>query len=126
MKIAVSIALGGGFGALSRYYISKLIINSFGVIAPIGTLAINVCGCLLIGFFYGMFDNTVVAPEIRLFFNIGFIGAFTTFSTFALENINLFRDGEIKLALLYIGISNVLGLLFVLAGMAIAGLIFQK
>jgi CrcB protein len=122
MKIAVSIALGGGFGALSRYYISKLIINSFGVIAPIGTLAINVCGCLLIGFFYGMFDNTVVAPEIRLFFNIGFIGAFTTFSTFALENINLF----IKLALLYIGISNVLGLLFVLAGMAIAGLIFQK
>jgi CrcB protein len=126
MKIAISIALGGGFGALSRYYISKLIINSFGVIAPIGTLAVNLCGSLLIGFFYGMFDKTVVGPEIRIFVTIGFLGAFTTFSTFALENIHLFRDGEIKLALLYIGISNVLGLFFVLAGMAVAGLIFHK
>jgi fluoride exporter len=126
MKIALSIALGGSIGALSRYYISKFITNMSGIIFPSGTLVINLTGSLLIGFFYAIFDKTVIPAEIRTFVNVGFIGAFTTFSTFALENVNLFRDGETKLALVNIIVSNVFGLVCVLLGMYIAELLFRK
>jgi fluoride exporter len=138
MKIILSIALGGSVGALSRYYVSRFvnqfpgagspsrIAGIFGTLFPIGTLAVNLGGALFIGFFYRLFEKTIVAPELRSFITIGFLGAFTTFSTFALENINLLRDGEIKLACINICISNILGLLCVLGGMYLAGLIVQK
>jgi CrcB protein len=126
MKTLISIALGGGFGALARHYLSRFISMSFGKFFPLGTLAVNLAGALLIGFFYGMFYNRILPEEIRAFISIGFLGAFTTFSTFTLENIQLFQDGEIKSALINIAVSNIFGLLCVLAGMYIAGMLFQK
>jgi len=111
---------------LARHYLSRFISMSFGKIFPLGTLAVNLAGALLIGFFYGMFYNRIIPEEIRAFISIGFLGAFTTFSTFTLENIQLFQDGEIKSALINIAVSNIFGLLCVLAGMYIAGMLFQK
>lgn len=124
MKIFISIALGGSFGAVSRYYLSKALTNIFGGLFPWGTLAVNLIGSLIIGFFYNVFSKAVVPAGIRSFITIGFLGAFTTFSTFALENFNLFRDGEIKIAFINILISNFFGILFALLGFYIAELIF--
>jgi CrcB protein len=126
MKNAIAIALGGSAGALSRYYLSKLITENTGSILPYGTMIVNLIGCLLIGFFFGLFEKAIVPVELKSFITVGFIGAFTTFSTFALESINLLREGEIKLGLLNIGLSNFLGLVFVVLGIYIAGIIIQK
>ena len=126
MKTVLSIALGGSLGALARYYLSKLIAEHIPLILPLGTLAVNVIGSLLIGFFVGLFNHTVVPTEVKTFVTIGFFGAFTTFSTFALENIRLFQDGEIKYALLNIGVSNVCGLVAALGGLLAAEMLFKK
>ncbi len=126
MKNIVSIALGGSLGALARYYLSKLITDFSGGIFPWGTLIVNVSGSLLIGFFYGLADKIILPVELKAFITIGFIGAFTTFSTFALESVNLLREGEIKLGLLNIGLNNIVGIAFVLLGFYAAGIILQK
>lgn len=126
MNTVISIAFGGSLGALSRYYFSKIISSYLGGMFPWGTLIINLSGSLLIGFFYNIFDKTIVSAELRTFISIGFIGAFTTFSTFAIENVNLFRDGEIKLGLFNIIASNALGILFALLGIFIAEIIIHK
>jgi CrcB protein len=126
MRIALSVALGGGAGALARYYLSKLIEEHFPLVLPLGTLVVNLAGSLFIGFVAGFFNSVVVSAEIKTFVSIGFLGAFTTFSTFTLENIRLFQAGEVKFALLNIIVSNVGGLLAVLAGILAANLIFKK
>ncbi len=126
MRTFISIALGGSLGALSRYYLSKFISSYSGGTFPWGTLIINLSGSLLIGFFYGVFDRTIVPDAFKTFISIGFIGAFTTFSTFAIENVNLFRDGEIKLGLLNIFISNIFGIFFALCGIYISKIIIHK
>jgi CrcB protein len=126
MKTAISIALGGSLGALARYYLSKFISEHIPLILPLGTLAVNVAGSLLIGFFAGLFNNTVVPTEVKTFVTIGFLGAFTTFSTFTLENIKLLQDGEIKFALLNIIVSNLGGLLAALGGLLAAQMLFKK
>ena len=110
MKNIIAIALGGSLGAVSRYLLSKYVSGYFGAIFPWGTLAVNLIGSLLIGFLFGLAEKTIIPASIRTFVMIGFIGAFTTFSTYVLESVNLFRDGEIKLGLLNIGISNILGI----------------
>jgi CrcB protein len=124
MKIFFSIAIGGSIGAVSRYYLSKAIANLISSLFPWGTLVINLTGSLLIGFFYNVFDKTIIPVEMRSFITIGFLGAFTTFSTFALENLNLLRDGEIKFAFINIIASNFFGILFALLGFYIAEIIF--
>jgi fluoride exporter len=126
MKNIIFIALGGSFGALSRYYLSKMLTDYSGATFPWGTFVVNLIGALLIGFFYGLFDRIIIPTEYRAFLTIGFIGAFTTFSTFALESVNLLREGEIKLGLSNIIINNGASIICVLFGFYIAGLIMQK
>ncbi|MEJ2354360.1 MAG: fluoride efflux transporter CrcB [candidate division WOR-3 bacterium] len=126
MKNILVIALGGSLGALSRYYLSKMITDYSGGTFPWGTLMVNLIGALLIGFLYGLFDRIIIPIEFRVFITIGFIGAFTTFSTFALESVNLLRDGEIKLGLSNIIINNGASIICVLLGFYIAGLIMRK
>lgn len=108
-----------------RYLLSgaaqRLLDSSF----PFGTLAVNLLGCLIVGFLWAMFTFYPVSPNVRTFVLIGFVGAFTTFSTFALETLNLLMDGEIKYALLNIIFSNVLGLVCVFAGFTLANLIIK-
>ena len=122
----IAIAFGGSFGAVSRYYLSKIISDYSGAVFPWGTLSVNLAGSVLIGFFYGLSDKVILPLELKTCITVGFLGAFTTFSTLALESINLLRDGEIKLGIINICLNNFFGLLSVLIGFYIAGIIIQK
>lgn len=116
MKKLLFIALGGGMGALGRYGLSKFVYRFTGVIFPWGTMTVNMIGCFLIGFCYDLFDRSLFSAEIKSMVTIGFLGAFTTFSTYSLETVNLFRDGEIKLGMGNVLMSNVLGIIAVMLG----------
>ncbi len=117
----LSIAAGGALGAVSRYIDSRTVSSaayrSTAGIFPWGTFAVNMTGCFLIGFLSILSEKTEMDPRLRSFLGVGFIGAFTTFSTFSLETLNLMRDGEFMLAFTNAGLSLVLGLAACLAGM---------
>jgi CrcB protein len=124
MKI-ILIGLGGAIGAILRYIVSGLDYKySYGII-PVSTLAVNLSGSLVIGFLWGFLEQFAVSSNIRMFIFIGILGGFTTFSTFALENFNLIRDGEKNIAVLNILLSNVLGIALVFAGYFLARSVFN-
>ena len=108
------IGLGGFIGAIARYYFSGLAQNAFGntgfFLFPLGTMAVNVLGCLLLGFTAGLLTERQLDPDFRYLVNIGFLGAFTTFSTFSLETLNLLEEGDYGYGLLNVLLSVVLGL----------------
>lgn len=117
MRHLLVIALGGGAGALSRYGLSTFINQAAGTIFPAGTLFVNVAGSFVIGFCFHLFDHTMVPSDVRAFLTIGFLGAFTTFSTYSLETMNLIRDGEFKLGLMNVVMNNIFGFGLLIAGM---------
>ncbi len=87
---------------------------------PWGTLAVNLTGSFAIGLLWGVFEVENMSSNARHFIFVGLLGGFTTFSTFALESFSLFRDGEVKLALSNLLISNIVGLALVFAGFLLA------
>ncbi len=98
------IAFGGIIGTLSRYLLQGWIQTRTGTSFPIGTLAINLAGSLVLGFVVRYATgSTVVSPEVRAGLTIGFCGAFTTMSTFSYESMTLLADGEYWRAALYMG-----------------------
>ncbi len=103
----ILIALGGAVGSVLRYLVSSSTYTLFGRDFPYGTLMVNVVGSLLIGFlsvlFLDRFAN--IAAELRSLLIIGFLGGFTTFSSFSVETLNLFENGEVTRAMLNIGLS---------------------
>ncbi len=103
-------------GALLRYYSSAFISNRTGATFPYGTLFVNLVGSLIIGALWGISEERVIAIRAREFIFVGVLGAFTTFSTYSLETVNLLRLNEVKLALTNILASNVSGILFAFAG----------
>jgi len=104
-KIA-AIALGGALGALSRYWLVGVITSLLGRGFPFGTLAVNVAGSFLIGVMYVLIvDRLHLAPEWQAVAMVGFLGAFTTFSTFSLETVNLLQTGRLLAAGTYITLS---------------------
>lgn len=117
------IAMGGACGALLRYLISGLGYRLFGEAFPWGTLAVNLLGCLFIGFLWALGERMPLRPEVSLLVFTGTLGAFTTFSTYGLESLNLLRDGEVGPALLNILLSNLGGLLLVYLGFLAARLL---
>jgi fluoride exporter len=119
------IALGGGLGASLRYLTSKSVQSLFNQLFPYGTLCVNICGSFLIGFLFFLFDHVIVPRDIRSFLTIGFLGAFTTFSTYSLETINLLQEGDIKLGIMNIVVNNVLCLLMVITGLGAARLLLK-
>jgi CrcB protein len=122
MKILFAGA-GGALGAVLRYVVSGLDYRFSGGVFPVGTLIVNLSGSLLIGFLWGVFEQAAVSSNVRVFIFIGVLGGYTTFSTFALENFSLMRDGEINIALLNILLSNAGGILLVYAGYSLARLV---
>ncbi|TSA85523.1 fluoride efflux transporter CrcB [Deinococcus detaillensis] len=106
MPIWTGISLGGALGALSRYYFNLFIQGRLGqshwASFPLGTLVINVIGSFLLGLVIALSARDLVSPELRLAFGTGFVGAFTTFSTFEWESDLLLRSGESGRAALYI------------------------
>jgi fluoride exporter len=109
--------VGGGLGALARYVFSGLAYQLLGLRFPFGTLCVNVFGCFLAGFVIILAEEKYfLSPNIRLFLLIGFLGAFTTFSTYILESVNLFKDGEMFMVFINLFGSLCLGLLFFYLG----------
>lgn len=112
----IAIAVGGALGAVLRYAVSGWTYDWLGTGFPWGTMAVNLIGALLIGFLWQLFEDVAISPVVRSLIFTGALGAFTTFSTFALESFNLLRDGEIGLSLLNVAASDVLGLALVFLG----------
>ena len=117
----LAISLGGILGANARYFISLYIAERLGTAFPYGTFVINVSGSLVIGFFLTLItERFAVDPLWRLFFATGFLGAYTTFSTYSYESAQLMRDGTYSLAFLYLFGSVLAGMLGVFAGIIAA------
>lgn len=122
----LAVFIGGGIGSILRYLLSRLISENFISDFPFGTLAVNLAGTLLIGLLYGLSEKALVAPALRLFVFTGILGGFTTFSTFGLETFNLARGGNTGMAVLNLAVSNIAGIILVLAGYALAGILLKK
>lgn len=106
----MSLIFGGALGTLARYGLAGVTYRVFGSDFPHGTLAVNLFGCFLIGFFVVLAETKfLLGPNARLLLMVGFCGAFTTFSTYILESANLIRDGETLRALVNVVGSVVLG-----------------
>ncbi len=116
----LAIAIGGALGSVARFLCQKLVYESSPHTFPFGTLVVNLLGCLLIGLFFGWFDRVNwLSPEWRLFLTTGFCGGFTTFSTFALENMTLLKSGHIAYFIIYTACSVVLGIGLTFSGIAL-------
>lgn len=116
------VALGGAVGATLRYLLSGLVSRYFETEFPVGTLGVNLLGCLAVGLLWEPLAHTALSPHARTFLLIGVLGAFTTFSTYGIESVNLMREGELRLALLNLFLSNVLGIALVLLGIVVSRL----
>jgi len=111
MKPALIVFAGSGAGGVLRYFIQKLFIDAGYVNIPAGTFVVNILGCFLIGLFSAMAEkNNLITSDWRLALTTGFCGGFTTFSTFANENMNLLRNGDYLYFWLYIILSVAVGI----------------
>ena len=98
MKI-LYLGLFGGMGCIARYLVSGWVYNLAGKTLPYGTLAVNVIGSLLLGLtMEGSLRSTLLSPELRFGLTVGFLGGFTTFSTFSYETVRLIEEGSMLAA----------------------------
>jgi CrcB protein len=108
-------------GANLRYLLSRFAARELGPVFPFGTLAINIVGSFIVGFFViWTTERVLVAPRWRLLVVVGFCGSFTTFSSYAFETMSYFEQGQWRLMLINIFGNNLLCLGSALAGMAMA------
>lgn len=119
------IFLGAGCGGLLRYWVAGFVQMRWGPGLPVGTLVVNVSGCLAIGFLATLFSGPLlVREEYRIGLLIGLLGGYTTFSTFGRETFALLVDGQWFLALSNVLLCNILGLTAVWGGSRIATLLY--
>ena len=115
------IGIAGLLGTLARYYLSGWADEWWGGTFPIGTMIVNALGCFAIGFlFHATEEKYLVDPVIRSAILVGFLGGFTTFSSFAVQSFTLLRGGEIFLAGVNILVSNIAGVILVWLGYALS------
>lgn len=148
--LLLAVAIAGGLGTLARFGLALAIGRcggwlarpdqpgwSFGLVggvpgaAPLGTLVVNALGCLLFGLLYGWTTTRegilgFTTPEVRVVVLTGFLGAFTTFSTFAFETTHLLRHGHAAAALLNVLLQNAVGLTLAFVGLTLASRIFGQ
>jgi CrcB protein len=106
------VALGGACGASLRFYISQLVLNWLGKGFPFATLLVNICGSFVMGLLYQLIEYELMDLHVhRTLIGIGFLGAFTTFSTFSLDSLLLLQQGEmLKAALnIFLNVSMCIG-----------------
>lgn len=116
----LAVASGGALGAAARYIASGWVQDWTGSFFPWGTFAVNVAGCVLLGFAVTWMQSSFSSTEARELVTVGFLASFTTFSTFSYEALAMVRDGELLRAGGYVLGSVMLGLAGVVAGSALA------
>lgn len=115
------IALGGSLGAIARFWVGTTVSARMGTHFPFGTFFINVSACLLIGLSLELFNRrTEIHPSWRFFFPIGFLGAYSTFSSFEWDTFTAMHSGAFWLAILYVAASVILGFIAVGVGVTLA------
>jgi fluoride exporter len=120
IKTLLLIGTGGFLGSISRFLASRLVLNSFQSSFPYGTFLVNIVGCFLIGLIYSLSERgAILNPGWKMFLAVGFCGGFTTFSTFANENLLMLRDGDFFHFSIYTGLSIFLGIAATFAGVMI-------
>lgn len=121
MQKTLLIALGGALGALARYWVGAAVGSRFGTRFPYGTLVINLSACIIIGFSLTYLGRRVeLSPAWRYLIPIGFVGAYSTFSTYEWETLSSLRSGAFAMAALYAIGSLLLGLVAVWLGIVLA------
>lgn len=125
IRTIIVVGLGGFTGSVLRYVVSQIMAHTPAASLPLGTLTVNILGCLLLGLLTGLFErHGSLSPEARLFFTTGLCGGFTTFSTFMGENFAMARSGQYPLLLAYLAISLTAGFALFFAGYAISTKVF--
>lgn len=111
------IALGAALGANARYLVNVWAANRFGADFPYGTLLVNISGSFILGLLLALASGRLsLSPDLRLLLAVGFLGSYTTFSSYAVESLNLWQDGGLLLGLWNILLNNGIGLAFALLG----------
>jgi CrcB protein len=119
LKNILLIGAGGFAGSVVRYLLSRTVELRVFTSFPLGTFAVNVIGCFIIGLLYGLTIKGTASPEIRFLLATGFCGGFTTFSSFSLESLTLLQDGQLWFTFLYMAGSLLAGLAAVWIGFLI-------
>jgi fluoride exporter len=123
MNHYLAVAIGGCLGSIARYWLSGVVQRYANGEFPYGTLAVNVLGCLVIGYVVGLVEyRQLFGPNVRLFLTVGILGGFTTFSTFGYETFELLRDKQQLLALGNVAANVLIGVVAVMAGWFLAKL----
>lgn len=121
MPQMIWIAAGAVFGATARYGVGQWAARLLGTGFPYGTLIVNIAGSFLLGLLVILTtERLAVSTEVRLMLTVGFLGAFTTFSSFSVETLFLLRDGSIGSALINVLANNAVGLLAAYSGLTVA------
>jgi len=116
----IYIGAGSAIGGILRYAVSGAVHRVLSGEFPFGTMVVNLSGSLIVGFLWGLFETAAVSRDVRIFLLIGILGSFTTFSTFSLENMNLFLSREYGYFLINIIATVILGLAFVFIGFSLS------
>ena len=126
MKMIIAIALGGSLGAVARHFFARWVMVTYGGQFPLGIMAANILGSFLMGGMVALVgSHFTITQEMRAFLMVGFLGAFTTFSTFALEAVMLGQKDAWISSMSYIVLSVGMSMIALLAGMRLGRMILQ-
>lgn len=118
MQLVLAIAAGGALGAVSRHFVSGAVSKMVGIGFPFGTFSVNILGSLLMGLLVTLFAHKVdVSTDLRSFLTVGFLGSFTTFSTYSMETVLLVQRGDWTGAVFYSVGSLIIGALALVIGL---------
>jgi fluoride exporter len=121
MQKYIFIATGGIIGSLLRYYIKNMYIQNYHQKFPFTTMFVNITGSFLLAFLLSLFLGSVkIDPKLQLALTVGFLGSYTTFSTFCKDTMNLITDKRYGLAVLNLSVSTILGFMAVYFGVFVA------